>query len=91
VTRRQLDLGEKLARTKQGSGGGYNEHALARLLDAVILRVPQQIVSAAVPFFLNFDIAFWPAKAQHLLDLAEKVETRRPQWLRNQVLVELFW
>jgi hypothetical protein len=43
----------------------------------------------------SFSILILPfrlAKAQHLLDLAHKVETtRRTQWLRNQVLVELFW
>jgi hypothetical protein len=43
------------------------------------------------PRILNFDIAFVAGKAQHLLDLAQKVGTRRTQWLRNQVLVELFW
>jgi hypothetical protein len=46
---------------------------------------------ASSPDFLNFDIAFLPVKAQHLLDLAQKVETRRTQWLRNQVPVESFW
>jgi hypothetical protein len=57
---------------------------LSDFLDAVRAPVP-------LYFFLNFDIAFCSVKAQHLLALASKVETRRTQWLRNQVLVELYW